>query len=290
MLKQRIMTALVLAPITIACVFLLKAEYFALFCSAVILIGAWEWGPLMGLTKQPHRAMFVVDIAAIMAALAYFVPINTMWQIQGELNPIYSGIMAVGALWWVVSLLLIVSYPGSSKIWEKNQLLKAAMGILTLIPAWVAFIAIRTLNIDVPGQFYFGANLLMASLMIVWAADIGAYFCGKKFGKNKLMPLVSPNKTIEGFVGGLIWVAILTLILNYAFGIDPAGYPIYILIAIVTAIVSAVGDLSESMLKRTAGIKDSGTILPGHGGLLDRIDSLVAATPVFILLYAMLAM
>lgn len=120
----------------------------------------------------------------------------------------------------------------------------------------------------------------------MWAADIGAYFSGKKFGKHKLMPHVSPNKTIEGFAGGLIWVAVLVLILNASFGIDMSQYPMYLAIAVVTAIISAVGDLNESMLKRVAGVKDSGTILPGHGGILDRIDSLVAATPVFILLYS----
>jgi phosphatidate cytidylyltransferase len=290
LLKQRIITGLILAPITIGCVYLLDTNFFAIFCSVVIMIGAWEWGPMMGLDKTPGRLGFVAFITALLGALAYFFPVGAMWSTTGELFGAYQSILLAGAVWWLVSAALIVSYPGSSTTWQHNMLLKGVMGVLTLVPAWVAFIAIRTLNIELEGQFYFGANLLFASLMIVWAADIGAYFSGKKFGKNKLMPLVSPNKTIEGFVGGLIWVAILVVILNLGNSTELAFYPVYLTIAIVTAIISAVGDLSESMLKRSADIKDSGSILPGHGGLLDRIDSLLAATPVFILLYSNFAL
>jgi phosphatidate cytidylyltransferase len=286
LLKQRIITGLILAPITLGCVYLLETDFFALFCTVVIMIGAWEWGPMMGLDKTSGRAGFVAFIAVLLGALAYFFPVGAMWSATGELLGAYQSILLAGSAWWLVSGALIVSYPGSSTAWQHNRVLKGLMGVLTLVPAWVAFIAIRTVNIELEGQLYFGANLLFASLMIVWAADIGAYFCGKKFGKNKLMPLVSPNKTIEGFVGGLIWVAILVVILNLSNSTELSSYPVYLIIAIVTAIVSAVGDLSESMLKRSADIKDSGSILPGHGGLLDRIDSLVAATPVFILLYS----
>lgn len=286
MLKQRIITALSLAPVTLGCVFFLATDFFAVFCTVVMLIGAWEWGPLMGLTKPAARIGFMALIAALLAALHWYAPVQSMWMVSGELLPIYYNVLLVAALWWAVSLLLIFSYPSSSKVWQSNALIKGLVGVLTLVPAWVAFIAIRTLNINVENQFYFGASLLFASLAIVWAADVGAYFCGKKFGKRKLMPLVSPNKTIEGFVGGLISVVVLVVIMNLCFGIETTAYPVYLLIALVTAVVSAVGDLNESMFKRTAGVKDSGSILPGHGGLLDRIDSLVAATPVFILLYS----
>ena len=290
MLKQRIITGLVLAPITLACVFLLPTPYFILFCSAIIMIGAWEWGPLMGVTSSAGRVGFMAFVLAILIGLHFVSPADSMWQLSSDesiqLAGTYYGILAVSALWWLVSLVLIVSYPNSAGLWQQNLVVRGMIGVLSLIPAWVAFIAIRTLYIEQQGQFYFGAYLLFASLLIVWAADIGAYFSGKKFGKHKLMPQVSPNKTIEGFVGGLIWVAILVVILNISFDIDSALYPLYILVALVTAFISAVGDLNESMLKRVAGVKDSGTILPGHGGILDRIDSLVAATPVFILLYS----
>ena len=282
MLKQRIITALILAPITLGCVFFLPTQGFALFCAAVIMIGAWEWAPMMGWSNPGQKVTFSAIVGLLIGALAWFAPVAQMWDANNQLLPLYQWILMAAAAWWALSLVLIVSYPGSESTWQ-NQLVKGFFGLLTLVPAWVAFVAIRTLNIDT--EFYFGASLLFASLVIVWAADIGAYFFGKKFGNRKLMPAVSPNKTIEGFLGGLFTVALLTMAMNLGFGISTELYPAYLAIAIVTAIVSAVGDLSESMVKRSAGIKDSGTILPGHGGLLDRIDSLVAAAPVFILLF-----
>lgn len=279
-----------LAPITLACVFLLPTPYFILFCSAVMLIGAWEWGSLMGVTSTSGRIGFVALIIAMLVALHVISPADAMWQsVNGQslqLADTYYGILFISALWWLISLFLIFTYPKSASFWQQNLLIRALIGVLSLVPAWVAFIAIRTLHIEQEGLFYFGAYLLFASLLIVWAADIGAYFSGKKFGKHKLMPHVSPNKTIEGFVGGLIWVAVLVVILNACFDIEVSQYPLYLAIAVLTAVISAVGDLNESMFKRVAGVKDSGTILPGHGGILDRIDSLVAATPVFILLYS----
>jgi phosphatidate cytidylyltransferase len=292
LLKQRIITGLVLAPLTLACVYFLGAEAFAIFCSIVILIGAWEWGPLMGLTSNINRVVFMVVISIIMALLAVVAPVTAMWgSLDNGLTPLYQNILLVAALWWLVAAFLVYSYPNNSGLWRDNMLVKGLIGVLTLIPAWIAFIAIRTLNID--SEPYFGAHLLFASLSIVWAADVGAYFCGKRFGKHKLMPKVSPNKTLEGFFGGLVCVAVLALLINVAFVSGDSenvfgSVPVLLVIAIVTAIVSAVGDLNESMLKRAAGIKDTGTILPGHGGLLDRIDSLVAATPIFILLYIFL--
>jgi len=291
LLKQRIITALVLAPLTLACVFFLGAEAFALFCAVVILIGAWEWGPLMGLNATISRLAFMAVNAAIIGFLAFTVPVETMWlndhQLLSEsalkLQPIYQNILLAAGVWWLLSTALVYSYPNSAAAWRDNLVVKGLMGLLTLIPAWIAFVAIRTLDIN--NHFYFGATLLFASLAIVWAADVGAYFFGKRFGKRKLMPQVSPNKTLEGFLGGLFAVAVLVLVLNLSFSIELNHYLPYLMVAIITAIVSAVGDLNESMLKRAAGIKDSGSILPGHGGLLDRIDSLVAAAPVFILLY-----
>lgn len=289
MLKQRIITAVFLAPITLGCVFFLAADHFAIFCAFVILLGAWEWGPLMGLDKVAGRMGFVALVGAILLLLNASHPVSNIWLSGGQLTSMYLYIMLLATLWWLLSIALVFSYPGSAKLWQNSMLIKGLVGLLTLVPAWVAFIAIRTLNIRIEGQFYFGASLLFGFLCIVWAADIGAYFTGKKLGNGKLMPNVSPNKTIEGFVGGLVSVAVLVLILNWGFSVSLSHYPAYLLIAIATAVISAVGDLNESMFKRTAGIKDSGSILPGHGGLLDRIDSLVAAAPVFILLYSQFA-
>lgn len=288
MLKQRIMTGILLALLTVACIFLLPANFFILLCSGVILMASWEWGPLMGLNQPSQRWLFVSIMAILLMMIDFIVPLSDMWQSNGELTTVYYAILWLGMCWWCLSILLIFSFPQSAILWRSNLLLRGLIAICSLVPAWVALIAIRTMNMHVEGQFYDGAVLLLISMVIVWAADIGAYFSGKKYGRHKLMPEVSPNKTIEGFVGGLIWVAALVILLKVVFQFDKALLPLYLLIAVLTAMVSAVGDLNESMLKRNAGIKDSGSLLPGHGGLLDRIDSLVAAMPMFILLYSTL--
>ena len=128
--------------------------------------------------------------------------------------------------------------------------------------------------------------LILVVLGIVWSADIGAYFTGKNFGKHKLMPKVSPNKTIEGLAGGVIAAVIFVLVFCHFSNVDMAVWPIYGVMTIFIALFSAIGDLLESMFKREAGLKDSGSCLPGHGGILDRLDSLTAAAPIFVLCYA----
>ena len=148
MLKQRIITGVVLAPLTLACVFFLGANAFAIFCCIVILIGAWEWGPLMGLTSHLGRLAFMAIVSTIMAILAVTSPIDTMWSSSGALHPVYQGILILAAIWWAIAALLVYSYPNSAGTWRDNLLVKGLIGLLSLIPAWVAFIAIRTINID----------------------------------------------------------------------------------------------------------------------------------------------
>jgi phosphatidate cytidylyltransferase len=162
--------------------------------------------------------------------------------------------------------------------------MKSIFGYLTLIPAWLALLTIRQWDYQFDQNN--GAWLSLFVFGIVWAADIGAYFAGKKFGSHKLMPRVSPGKTMEGFIGGMIAVAILAIAVMYKQQIDIADWLVLVTGCVVIGVISAFGDLSESMLKRDAGIKDSGNILPGHGGLLDRIDSLTAAMPVFLVLFS----
>ena len=186
----------------------------------------------MGLTETPARAGFVALNAALIGALAFLAPVTGIWLADGSLHPVYQSLMWLAGGWWLLSLALIVSYPGSEKLWQ-NPVVKGVMGLLTLVPAWGAFVAIRTLNIDV--QFYYGASLLFASLTIVWAADIGAYFFGKSLGKRKLMPKVSPNKTIEGFLGGLLTVAIFIWLLMVGFEVQTDLYPVYLMIGVITA-------------------------------------------------------
>ncbi|MGL5359798.1 MAG: phosphatidate cytidylyltransferase, partial [Shewanella sp.] len=165
--------------------------------------------------------------------------------------------------------------------WQKNPMLKSMFGQLTLVPCFVALIALKSISSQMSP--YFGPSLVLLVMLVVWAADSGAYFVGKAVGKTKLMPAVSPAKTLEGLIGGLLTTLLVVAGVMY---IAPEQ-ELFLVVAVTlfVAMVSALGDLSESMFKRAACIKDSGSILPGHGGVLDRIDSLTAALPVFTLIY-----
>jgi len=162
--------------------------------------------------------------------------------------------------------------------------MRGIAGLLTLIPLWLALNTLR--SAQYAESTHFGSVLILVVLGIVWSADVGAYFTGKSFGKHKLMPKVSPNKTIEGLAGGVVASIIFVLAFCHFTGVDFAVWPIYAVMTAFIALFSAVGDLLESMFKREAGLKDSGRCLPGHGGILDRIDSLTAAAPMFVMCYA----
>ncbi|MCP5078054.1 MAG: CDP-archaeol synthase, partial [Psychromonas sp.] len=191
--------------------------------------------------------------------------------------------LIVAAVWWFISLFLVTSYPKTNKFWAGSKAAKALFGVLTLVPFFWAMIVLRSVNIH--HDFFYGGALLMYVFLLVWAADTGAYFCGKRFGKHKLAPNVSPGKTIEGFVGGVISSMLVAFVASVLFEIEADKMILFFVAALITTFVSALGDLSESIFKREAKLKDSGNLLPGHGGILDRIDSLTAAVPVFALTY-----
>jgi phosphatidate cytidylyltransferase len=180
--------------------------------------------------------------------------------------------------------MMVLKYPKGEGRWTDSEFLKSLFGQLTLVPFWVGITAIRAYDYD--NEPMRGAILVLATFVIVWGADIGAYFVGRQFGQHKLMPKVSPGKTIEGSAGGMATALLASLVANsYFYHIEMMPL---LLLVLITSLASVFGDLSESMFKRSAGIKDSGNILPGHGGILDRIDSLTAAVPVFALCYLML--
>ncbi|MGL5289813.1 MAG: phosphatidate cytidylyltransferase, partial [Aeromonas sp.] len=184
-------------------------------------------------------------------------------------------------------LLLVLRYPHSAKLWKESVWLKSLFGLATLIPFFWAMVAIRGYN------FYhdqtMGAWVLLFVMGLVWAADSGAYFFGKAFGKHKLAPAVSPGKTIEGMCGGLFTASLLAIGVTWWMDFVAAKMAIVLFCSLLAVLASVLGDLAESMFKREAGLKDSGTLLPGHGGILDRIDSLTAALPVFLLSYLLLS-
>ncbi|MDO7083276.1 phosphatidate cytidylyltransferase [Pseudocolwellia sp. AS88] len=286
MLKHRIITALVLAPATIASIFYLPLPYFSALMLAVMGIGAWEWGPLMGFANKRRRIAFVLGTSTLIAALWYYFPLLELWLTSSDLQKPIIYILWLAVAWWLLSATLTFLYPRCSKFWSSHRSIRGVFGWLTLVPTWLAFIVMRSSEYEI--DTYHGAQLIMFLFLMVWSADIGAYFVGKSFGKNKLMPNVSPGKTMEGFVGGVVVACILVTVAGLTMNWQLEQFYLVIPITILITTVSVLGDLNESMFKRQAGIKDSGSILPGHGGILDRIDSLTATAPIYALCYALI--
>ncbi|MGX5914345.1 phosphatidate cytidylyltransferase [Aliidiomarina sp. Khilg15.8] len=282
MLKQRILTALVLLPLALYCIFFLPLEGFGIFALAVISIGAWEWSPLMGVRRLSGRLAYTASVAGIIVVLYVLAPINNLWQDDGLAAPIFSTIV-LGVLWWLFAIALVLTFPDSRRFWQRTRLWVGLFGWLILVPAWAALVSIRALKFD--QNELFGAWTVLFIFALVWAADVGAYAAGRAFGRHKLMPAVSPGKTMEGLCGGVALALLVMILVAQFLPIPRELYTGFYTVGLATVLVSVFGDLNESMFKRCAGVKDSGSILPGHGGVLDRIDSLTSALPVFALGY-----
>jgi phosphatidate cytidylyltransferase len=286
LLKQRIITALILAPLAISAIFYMSLESFSAFILAIMALGAWEWGPLMGFTQNLRRLAFVVSTVFVIIAIWLLFPLMHLWGDDGQLSLNVQYILWLAVFWWALSAILTFLYPKYSHFWGSHRSVRGLFGWLTLVPTWLAFVVIRSHEYgDDP---YHGAQLIMFLFLMVWSADIGAYFVGKSLGKHKLMPNVSPGKTMEGFFGGVFFACFLVAIAGVLLNWDQQQFILVIAVTAIITTISVLGDLNESMFKRQAGVKDSGTILPGHGGILDRIDSLTATAPVYALCYAML--
>ena len=265
-LKQRIATAVIMAAV----LFLPRPALAAVF-AVVVCLGAWEWSRLAGLVHPAARAAYVLVLSAGLAWLYVYCNLAgspTREQVQP--------LLGLACLWWSFALLWVKSFPASAIIWRSVPV-RCLMGILILAPAWLAAVFLLSLPR--------GGVLMVVLVMVVVAADVGAYFAGKTFGRHQLAPSVSPNKTWEGFGGGLASCLVLALLLWYL--LPPGFEHVHALgavtVALATALASVVGDLTVSMVKRESGHKDSGKLLPGHGGLLDRLDSICGAAPVFAL-------
>jgi phosphatidate cytidylyltransferase len=267
MLKQRIITALILLPIALCGFFLLEGSAFALFIGLVVTLGAWEWARLAGFTAQSMRFGYAA-VVAVMLLVMHLLPGLAPW------------ILGASVIWWGVATYLVLTYPQSSAHWA-SAACKLVVGLLILLPAWQGLVLIK--------QEPLGNWLIMAVMVLVWGADIGAYFSGRAFGKRKLAPQVSPGKSWEGVYGGLVSSLLITVIVGFVRDWTVAQLFKGLIGAALIVFVSVVGDLTESMFKRQSGIKDSSNLLPGHGGVLDRIDSLTAAIPVFAVLLWMSA-
>jgi phosphatidate cytidylyltransferase len=240
----------------------------------------------MGCANKRYRIAFVSVTSILIATLWYFLPLDTLWDAPKHLVDEANIVLWLAVAWWLLSAGLTFLYPRFSKFWSSHRSVRGLFGWLTLVPTWLAFMALRSSDYQVDP--YHGAQLLMFLFLMVWSADVGAYFVGKSIGKHKLLPNVSPGKTLEGFLGGVIFACVMVVIAGYFIDWTMAQYRIVIPVTILITTISVLGDLNESMFKRQAGVKDSGTILPGHGGILDRIDSLTATAPIYALCYAYL--
>jgi phosphatidate cytidylyltransferase len=271
MLKQRLITAAVLIAVFLAALFLLPSIFFSLFAALVIVIAAYEWAGMSGFTKPWQKAIYCFLILDLMYVLGEFVGLPMLGVAQP--NSAIRDVMVGACGFWAVALLWIQGYPSSSILWGR-PFVRLVMGFFVLVPAWLA---ISFLHQEPAGYW-----LVLAMISVVVLADSGGYFVGRKFGKRKLAPAVSPGKTWEGFFGGFFTNLVVALVV---IGVSDIAWQWVLAIIIPTSLISVLGDLLESMVKRHAGVKDSGTLLPGHGGIMDRVDAMAAAAPVFALAY-----
>jgi len=257
-----VLTALLLAPIVIGAVLWLPTPRFALFAAAVVLLGAWEWSVLAGLPGRLRRAAYL-SVVAVSIMIHWRFP---EWQVW---------LLTAGALWWILQAVLLSRVSGTEPV-EGLDARLLPIGLVVLVPPWVALVCLHSVPDTGPASVLF-------LLLLVWTADIAAYFVGRRWGTTKLAPALSPGKTRAGVYGALVGAFVCGLVFGWYLSFGVAGTLVVALVCAVAAAASVVGDLYESLLKRRRGIKDSGQLLPGHGGLLDRIDSMTAAAPVLAL-------
>ncbi len=260
MLRLRVLTASVLGAGLLASLFLLPPQWTVWVFALVFTLAAWEWAGF-GALHGAGRAVYVAAIAVLL-----------WWSWEWTHDPVHlRWCLGLACAWWGLALLWLTTAPG-----RHHPALALLCGIPVLVPT---FIALARVQIS-PRGFARGPEMVLWMLLLVFAADIGAYFVGRRLGRRKLAPRVSPGKTWEGALGGLLAVASVALAGTLYFGLPVAAGVAF---ACAIGIFSVIGDLTESMFKRAAGLKDSGSLLPGHGGLLDRIDSVTAAAPLYVL-------
>lgn len=270
MLKQRIITAIIMVIVIGSCILWLPVQILSIVFAGLLLIAAWEWSAFAGFRNSFLRIVFTLTCGLLMLICVNH---SQLFSLEIELQRI-KDIMGLACLWWSIALLWVLTYPSSASIWNSVPM-RLAMGLLTLVPAWLALVYLRVQEE--------GVALIFILIGIVVSADTGAYFSGRKWGRAKLAVAVSPGKSWAGFWGGLLASSIFSVLVWLQWWQTELGFVAVMCIALATSLSSVLGDLLESMMKRERGIKDSGRILPGHGGIMDRLDSITAASPVFAL-------
>jgi phosphatidate cytidylyltransferase len=260
-LNSRVITACVLASVVVAGLYLSTPPIVAVILSAFLLVGSWEWSGLVGWRSRAGRVAYTL----LMAVFA-----GVIWQ-WNETPGVLAGLLTAALLWWIVAAVFVVAAQRQRLGTRISLAANGAAGCLVLLPAWSAIVWL--LHND--------TAMLLALFGLVWIADASAYFAGRRWGSRRLAAHVSPGKTWEGVAGGVIASGIFAAALSVSMVLSSEARIGFIIAALGAVVASIIGDLFESMVKRNRGVKDSGRILPGHGGVLDRIDGLVAAAPVF---------
>jgi len=263
MLKIRVLTAAVLVPLFVLGVLKLPGSYFSILIGIVVLLGAWEWSHLAGYDEAFSKLSFVLVSGLLMAALFAYQAL------------VAEPVLILSCVIWLVTAIMLWRRRTASPLdWPAPA--RLASGLWTLIPAWLAVSLLHRVD---PG-----ATLML--FLLIWGADTSAYFTGRRLGRRRLAPAISPGKTWEGLWGALIAGLLLAVVFAVFRGLDRGGWAALAALAVAVVVLSVVGDLFESNWKRVSRLKDSGGLLPGHGGVLDRIDSMTSAAPFFTLGWA----
>ncbi len=263
-MRARVLTAIVLGAVLISVLLLAPAVAVRALFGLFVLAGAWEWAAFAGCTERAQRLGFVLMIAVVSVGARALVESGVGAGVGTVTGPLFGVLLRVAACWWVAALVWLVIAPQRVSRWAA-----ALAALFSLPPTWIALTHIA-------GNWTRGTQWVLFIVALAFAADTGAFFAGRAFGRSKLAPQVSPGKTWEGVIGGLLLAALAALAGARWFGQPTAPF---VLLCLLAAAFSVVGDLTESMFKRASGVKDSGRMFPGHGGVLDRIDSLLAITP-----------
>lgn len=268
MLKQRILTAAVLIPLLIAALFYLPLSWVIALFAVFIAAAAWEWGGLSGLQYAPAKITYVICLLSF-----GLLSLNAVPHRQDLVLSLFSA----AALWWLWALVELMTRKEMNRGMFSSVSGRLVAGFLVLVPLWVASVYLLAVDVNRP-------RVLLYLFVLVWVADTAAYLVGSLMGKTRLAPHISPGKTIEGVVGGVLGVVLLAWLCGtMLWEFEGTRLALWTGLSVITALMSVTGDLTESKLKRIAGVKDSGKLLPGHGGVLDRIDALTAAVPLFAL-------
>ena len=264
-MKQRVVTALLLAPLAIAIILLVPTPAFAVVIAGLCLLALWEWTRLSGLRDRRVRAVLLA-----LATVGFY----ALWVNRDAMAAVI--VVAAGCAWWVVALAWLKHFSFAAAPTRENALLKLVAGALCVFPAWIALMRVHA----APAH---GNWWALYALLLGWSADTFAYLAGIRWGRRKLAPAISPGKTWAGVYGGLAATAVVAAIGGCLLGVRNLELIALVVLAMLCVCFSVVGDLFESLIKRHAGVKDSGALFPGHGGVFDRLDGLFALLPLFAL-------